>query len=289
MTGGHELTVARVAELDRFARRGRQLVVEAVYRAQAGHLGGPLSCIDMLIALYFEILRVDPERPDRADRDRFILSKGHSAIALYAVLALRGYFPLDELKTFDESGSRLQGHPDMSLLPALDMSTGSLGQGLSPGVGIALGARLRGEPFNTVVMLGDGEAQEGQVWEAAMVAARYGLSNLTAIVDLNGLQQYGWAIDVDYVSIRRQIALPNARAMWEAVGWRAFETDGHDIRAFVATCREAMASPVPSVVLARTTKGHGVSFMENDYRWHARVPTRAEYEAAIAELCDEGH
>ncbi|HLG51979.1 MAG TPA: transketolase, partial [Chloroflexota bacterium] len=172
------------------ARQVRRLVVQSVYRAKAGHLGGPLSAADVLTVLYFKILRVDPSRPDWPDRDRFILSKGHSAIALYATLALRGFFPVEELDTFDEIDSRLQGHPDMTRTPGLDMSTGSLGQGLSPGVGMALGARLLGKDFHTWVMLGDGEIQEGQIWEAAFVAERYRLDNLTAILDYNGLQQY---------------------------------------------------------------------------------------------------
>src|ERR687886_2364131 len=183
---------ARVRELEALAAENRRLIVESIFRAQAGHLGGPLSAADMLVALYFDVLRIDPTRPDWPERDRFILSKGHSSIALYAVLALRGYFPVEELYTFDKINSRLQGHPDMMVLPGLEMSTGSLGQGLSPGVGMAIGAKRRGLGFRTYVMLGDGELQEGQVWEAAFVAARYGLDNLVAIVDHNALPQYSW-------------------------------------------------------------------------------------------------
>src|SRR5437763_2289722 len=178
---------ARLRELQSIAADTRRLIVEAIYEAQAGHLGGPLSAADMLVALYFEVLRIDPRRPDWPERDRFILSKGHSSIGLYAVLAQRGYYPIEELSTFDKINSRLQGHPDMTALPGLDMSTGSLGQGLSPGVGMAIGARRRGLDFRTYVMLGDGELQEGQVWEAAVVAARYGLDNLVAIVDRSRL------------------------------------------------------------------------------------------------------
>src|SRR5437763_1928052 len=178
---------ARLNELRALATENRRLIVKAIHEAQAGHLGGPLSATDMLVALYFDVLRIDPQRPDWPARDRFILSKGHSSIALYAVLALRGYFPVEELFTFDKINSRLQGHPDMTVLPGLEMSTGSLGQGLSPRVGMAIGARRRGLDFRTYVMLGDGELQEGQVWEAAVVAACYELDNLVAIVDRSRL------------------------------------------------------------------------------------------------------
>ena len=160
-------------ELRRLSAETRRLIVRGVHRAGAGHVGGPLSAADLLVSLYFDRLRIDPDRPDWPERDRFILSKGHSSIALYAVLALRGFFSIEELDTFDQIDSRLQGHPDMTKLPGLDMSTGSLGQGLSPGVGMALAARLRGLPFRTWVMLGDGELQEGQIWEAAFTAARF--------------------------------------------------------------------------------------------------------------------
>src|SRR5438552_3702824 len=176
-------TGASIAELREKAREIRRLILTSVHHAGAGHLGGPLSAADMLAALYFRFLRLDPANPIWAERDRFILSKGHSAIGLYVTLALRGYFPTDELQTFDAIDSRLQGHPDMTVTPGVDMSTGSLGQGLSPGVGMALGAKLKQMAFRTWVMLGDGEMQEGQVWEAIEIAARYRLENLTAIVD----------------------------------------------------------------------------------------------------------
>src|SRR2546423_8364602 len=172
---------ARLRELQSIAAETRRLIVEAIYEAQAGHLGGPLSAADMLVALYFEVLRIDPRRPDWPERDRFILSKGHSSIGLYVVLAQRGYFPVEELSTFDKINSRLQGHPDMTALPGLDMSTGSLGQGLTPGVGMAIGAKRRGLDFRTYVMLGDGELQEGQAWESALVPAPQRLDNCLAI------------------------------------------------------------------------------------------------------------
>ena len=183
---------ASTSALREKAREIRRLILTSVHHAGAGHLGGPLSAADMLAALYFRFLRIDPANPVWAERDRFILSKGHSAIGLYVTLALSGYFPVEELLTFDAIDSRLQGHPDMTVTPGVDMSTGSLGQGLSPGVGMALGARMKGMAFRTWVMLGDGEMQEGQVWEAIEVAARYGLDNLTAIVDNNQLPQYTW-------------------------------------------------------------------------------------------------
>lgn len=183
--------VKSIPELEALSRQTRRLIIESIHTAGAGHIGGPLSVTDILVSLYFNELRIDPTKPAAEDRDRLILSKGHSSIALYTVLALRGYYPVDELATFDQIDSRLQGHPDLTSLPGLDMSTGSLGQGLSPGIGMALGARLAGKDFHIWVILGDGELQEGQIWEAAFVAARYRLNNLTAIVDYNGLPQFG--------------------------------------------------------------------------------------------------
>jgi len=186
---------AEIARLEEVARQIRLAIVRTVNHARAGHLGGPLSAADLLAALYFHVMRIRPDEPAWPDRDRFILSKGHSSVGLYAALALRGYFPVEELATFDAANSRLQGHPDMTRLPGLDMSSGSLGMGISAGVGMALGARLTGRDVRTYVMLGDGECQEGEVWEAAMTAARYGLDSLVAIVDHNKLQQYGWPGD----------------------------------------------------------------------------------------------
>src|SRR5947209_3994927 len=210
---------ARLNELRALATENRRLIVKAIHEAQAGHLGGPLSATDMLVALYFDVLRIDPQRPDWPARDRFILSKGHSSIALYAVLALRGYFPVEELFTFDKINSRLQGHPDMTVLPGLEMSTGSLGQGLSPGVGMAIGAKLLGKDFRTWVMLGDGEIQEGQVWDAALVAERYHLDNLTVVLDYNGLQQYGWTEPTTDGIRRMRVSIENPGKRFEAWGW----------------------------------------------------------------------
>lgn len=272
-------------ELQNLGNEIRRTALRAVFHAGAGHVGGVFSAADMLAALYFEILRTDPSRPTWPDRDRFILSKGHCAIGLYATLALSGYFDPSELDTFDAIDSRLQGHPDMNRLPGLDMSTGSLGQGLSPGVGMALGARFLGKSFRTWVMLGDGEMQEGQIWEAAFAAARYELDNLTAILDWNHLQQFGWATDAGYTATARRNPVDRPGAKWEAFGWNVVECDGHDVAAFINACRAAAEfKGRPSIVVARTTKGRGVSFMENDYTWHSRPFGETELQRALAEL-----
>lgn len=262
----------------------RASCVRAVAHAGAGHLGGPLSAADLLVALYFRILNVRPQEPAWPDRDRFILSKGHSSIALYATMALRGYLPLEELDTFDGDRSRLQGHPDMTRLPGLDMSTGSLGMGLSAGAGMALGARLRGGPERTYVLLGDGECQEGAVWEAVSVGARYRLDNLCAIVDANDLQQYGWAGD-DPAEPQPPWEPGALARQWAAFGWAVLEVDGHDMEAIVTTLEAAAdVQGRPTVVIAHTVKGKGVSFMEGRFEWHARVPTTDEAAQALEEL-----
>ena len=241
--------------------------------------------MDLLVALYFHEMRVRPHEPDWPDRDRFILSKGHSSIGLYAVLALRGYLPLDELLTFDQAGSRLQGHPDMTRLPGLDMSTGSLGMGLSAGLGMALGARLAGKSFRTFVMLGDGECQEGQIWEAAFVAAHYGLDNLVALIDHNGLQQYGWQASENGLDRLPPYPAGNLATKWEAFGWNSLSIDGHDIPAILSALDAAeQHRGSPTVIVAKTVKGKGVSFMENKFYWHTRPFTDQEYEQALGEL-----
>ena len=261
----------RLAELRRTALRMRRLVLESVYNAGAGHIGGSLSAAEILVSLYFEVLDIDPLRPRHPNRDRFIMSKGHASIGLYTVLAQRGYFPEEELSTFDAVDSRLQGHPDMTALEGLDMSAGSLGQGLSPGIGMALAARLKGRTYRTFVLLGDGDSQEGQIWEAAFVAERYRLDNLTAILDWNGLQQYGWAGDAGYESLGRRPAQDDPVAKWRAFGWNTLEIDGHDPGQIVEACAVAKTTKGrPSIIIARTVKGKGVSFMENDFNWHAK-------------------
>lgn len=275
---------AQLARLERTARAARRLIVQSIYTAQAGHLGGPLSAVDLLTALYFGVLNVDTANPRWPDRDRFVLSKGHSSIALYAVLALRGFFPIEELATFDAIDSRLQGHPDMTRLDCLDMSTGSLGQGISAAVGMALGAKLRQKSFHTWAMIGDGETQEGQVWEAAFIAERYHLGNLTTILDANGLQQFGWGRGSD---VERQPPAPHVPDAFRAFGWRVDEIDGHDMRAILAAYRRALEPrEQPLLIVARTVKGKGVSYMEHNYSWHARPPTGQDLERALEELAD---
>jgi transketolase len=277
-------------DLEALARRGRQLVIESVAHSGAGHIGGPLSAMDLLVALFFRVLRIRPDDPAWPERDRFILSKGHSSIGLYVVMALRGYLPLEELATFDSAGSRLQGHPDMTRLPGLEASTGSLGQGLAVGVGIALGARMRGLGFHTFVMVGDGETQEGMIWESVMVAARYGLANLTMIVDANGLQQYGWPLapgEGGRGDRQDPLAGTRLRDALVAFGWDVVEIDGHDMHAIVEAgvdARDRATTGRPMAILARTVKGRGVSFTEGRSEWHSRVATADEAEAARLEL-----
>ncbi len=269
------------------ARRARWLVVKTVAASNAGHIGGPLSAIDLLVGLYFRAMSIRPEDPDWPDRDRFILSKGHASIGLYTVMALRGYFDVEELSTFDKGDSRLQGHPDMTKLPGLDASTGSLGQGLSVGAGLALGARLKEAPSHTWVMLGDGEIQEGMVWEAVHIAARYQLTTLTAIIDCNGLQQYGWEPKPDDRADRAEPwASSNIVEMFTAFGWQTIEFDGHDFEAidWAYTQAQHPANKKPTPLVARTVKGKGVSFMEGSYRWHTAVPSEEQLQAARDEL-----
>ena len=275
---------ADIARLEEVARQIRLAIVRTVNHARAGHLGGPLSAADLLAARYFHVMRIRPDEPAWPDRDRFILSKGHSSVGLYAALALRGYFPVEELSTFDAANSRLQGHPDMSRLPGLDMSSGSLGMGISAGVGMALGARLTGRDVRTYVMLGDGECQEGEVWEAAMTAARYGLDSLVAIVDHNKLQQYGWPGDGPDGRTPPQVP-GELVAKWSAFGWRVLEVDGHDMEAVLHVLEEAARGDGrPTVVIAHTVKGKGVSFMEGHYFWHTRVIKPDEFAIAMADL-----
>jgi transketolase len=278
------LDAAGIADLEEHARRIRVEVINAVNHAKAGHLGGPLSAADILAALYFRVLRIRPDEPRWPDRDRFVLSKGHSSIGLYAAMALRGYFPVEELSTFDAAHSRLQGHPDMTRLPGLDMSSGSLGMGISAAMGMALGGRLTGHDIRAWVMLGDGECQEGEVWEAAMSAARYGLDNLIAIVDHNRLQQYGWPGDGPDGRLPPEVP-GELVAKWTAFGWRVLEVDGHDMAAVLSTLDEATRGDGrPVAVIAHTVKGKGVSFMEGHYYWHTRAIKPEEFEIAMADL-----
>jgi transketolase len=277
--------VASIPQLEELARRVRVEVVRAVGRAGGGHLGASLSAAEVLVALYFMELAVRPEEPLWDGRDRFVLSKGHAALALYATQALRGYFPLDELATFGHIDSRLQGHPDMTRLPSVDMSSGALGVGFSAAVGIALGNRLRGSTARTWTMLGDGECQEGEVWEAAFIAARYGLDNLVAIVDLNGFQVTGWPGTRPGTRLPPWPAGPLGR-QWAASGWRVLTMDGHDMATVVQTLAGTRRlRGRPTVIISRTVKGHGVSFLRGV---HSRPLTDAELALALEELGEAG-
>ena len=265
--------------------RSRQMrvdIVKMIAEAGSGHPGGSLSCIDTLCALYFGgVMRHDPENPDDPERDRFILAKGHAAPALYAALAHAGYFPREELPTLRKLGSRLQGHPDCRLLPGVEVSTGSLGQGLSVAAGLACGLRLADSDARVFTVLGDGECEEGQVWEAAMFAVHQKLGNLVAIVDCNDLQIDGDVHDV--------VQTGDLAPKFEAFGWHVVEVDGHDIAALVevlAGCKAA-GGDAPHMVMARTVKGKGVSFMENQAGWHGKAPDADQARQAIEELGGE--
>ena len=277
-------------ELQALAQRGRWLAISTVAGSGAGHVGGPFSAMDMLIALYFRVMNIRSEEPRWTERDRFVLSKGHSSIGQYVVMALRGFLPIEELKTFDKGGSRLQGHPDVTRLPGLDTSTGSLGQGLSVGLGFALGARMRGQKFHTFVMLGDGELQEGMVWEALHIAPRYKLGNLTAILDWNGLQQFGWvlAINEQHRGDRRDPwSGIDLRGIFEKLGWRCLEINGHDFLQIIPALESAKASgdsDQPTMIIAHTIKGKGVHFTEGKHEWHSKVATKDELKIVAAEL-----
>ena len=255
----------------------RKLTLEAIHHAGAGHTGGALSIADTLAVLYWRLLKIDPKRPEWEARDRFILSKGHAAVGLYAALALRGYFPQSMMREFDHAGGHLPGHPDMLKTPGVDMSTGSLGQGLSVGIGMAMGARRRGMNFHTFVLLGDGEMQEGQVWEAVMYAGFHKVDRLVAIVDANGLQLTGRTSDVlDLEPLVDKVA---------AFGWETGECDGHDVRALDETLARAKSvTGRPVMVIARTVKGQGVSFIADRVEWHAKAPSEQQLTAAIQEL-----
>lgn len=257
----------------------RMGVIEGTFRAKSGHPGGSLSAADVLTYLYFRRMKIDPRRPDWPERDRFVLSKGHAAPALYAALANRGFFPVEELKTLRKPGSRLQGHPNMNLTPGVDMSTGSLGQGVSAAAGMALGAKKRGCDLRVYALLGDGEIQEGQVWETMMFASHYHLDNLLVMVDNNNLQIDG---SVDQVMNPYPID-----EKLKAFGFYVQTVDGHDFDALEAAFdRAEQEKGRPSALVLKTVKGKGVSFMENQVGWHGKGPNEEEYKAAMAELTE---
>lgn len=263
-------------ELKKRARSVRLGILDALGIEKRGHLGGSMSCADIVAALYFYKMRTDPQNPSMADRDRFIMSKGHSVLAQYAALAEAGYFPKETLKKTKTLGCFLQGHPERET-PGVEANTGSLGQGLSIGVGIALGGRLDGLEYHTWVILGDGELAEGQVWEAATAAAAYKLDSLTAIVDMNGIQAVGKTCD--------RYDLGDIRGKFAAFGWKTFEIDGHDMGQIVRALDEASSvRGLPTAIIARTVKGKGVSFAENTHAYHNNLLTKEQQEQARGEI-----
>ncbi len=271
---------ARKQELAEIARKIRVGIIEGVYHAGCGHPGGSLGIADLMACLYFEEMKIDPSQPKMEGRDRFVLSKGHTAPALYATLANRGFFPVEELNTLRHTGSRLQGHPDMKHIPGVDMSTGSLGQGISAACGMALAAKISGAAYRTYAVLGDGESEEGQVWEAAMFAAHYKLDNLCAVLDWNGLQIDGPITEVMNPTPHDE--------KFRAFGWHVISIDGNDFDAIEAAFREARTvKGKPTVIIARTVKGKGVSYMENAVEWHGAAPKEEQYKVALRDLGEE--
>jgi transketolase len=272
-----ELSDKEILKLNILAVKIRKHIIEMLYRAKSGHPGGSLSAVDALVALYFVHMKHNPKKPRDPDRDRFILSKGHAAPALYSVLAERGYFDIKELKKLREVNCILQGHPVCTCVPGVEASTGSLGHGLSFANGVALAGKLDKKDYNIYAMLGDGETGEGQVWEAAAVASHYKLDNLTAMIDRNFLQIDGHTEDV--------LRLESVRDRWSSFGWNAIEIDGHDIRQILEALERADEHKrQPTMIILNTTKGKGVSFMENNVDFHGVPPNEMERDLAIEEL-----
>lgn len=269
--------IKNVEELKSLAKTVRKDIVSMLTESRSGHPGGSLSAADILTTLYFGEMNIDPKNPKDENRDRFVLSKGHAAPVLYSVLARRGYFPVEELNTLRKINSRLQGHPSMKCLPGVDMSTGSLGQGISASVGMALAGKVDNKDYRVYTLLGDGELEEGQVWEAAMSAAHYKLDNLTAFIDFNGLQ-----IDGDITEVMNPSPIDKK---FEAFGWNVLVIDGHDIEAIIDAIEKAKNfKGKPTVVVCNTVKGKGVSFMENQASWHGTAPSKEQCEEALAEI-----
>ena len=271
------MKITKVEGLANIANDIRIEIIEQVYNANSGHPGGSLSCADILAVLYYNQMNIDSENPNAKGRDRFVLSKGHCAPALYATLARKGYFDKELLKGFRKVESNLQGHPDMKKVPGVDMSTGSLGQGLSAAVGMAIGSKMEHEGYRVYCLLGDGELEEGQVWEAAMSASKNKLDNLCAIVDYNTLQIDG--------NVEEVAGLIDIKEKFESFGFNVIEVNGHDIEALIHAFNSAKhQKDMPSVIIARTIKGKGVSFMEGKAEWHGKAPNQEQYEEAINEL-----
>lgn len=266
-----------IQNLEEKARLIRQDIIVMTGAAKSGHPGGSLSAADIIAALYFHVMRYDPNNPKWPDRDRFVLSKGHACPVLYAALAKAGFYPKEEIITFRHIDSRLQGHPDMKKLPGVEFSTGSLGQGLSGAAGMALAGKLDKKDYRVFALIGDGESEEGQIWEAAMSSVHYGLDNLTAITDFNGLQ-----IDGPNCEVMNITPLPDK---WRAFGWHVIEIDGHNfVEILDALAPEAKVPGKPTMIIAHTIKGKGVSFMENQCDWHGKAPNEEQVKQALAEL-----
>ena len=264
-------------KLQKLANEIRLGALEGVHAAASGHPGGSLSIAEIMAYLYFKEMNIRPEDPKWEDRDRFVLSKGHTAPALYSTLANRGFFPVEELTTLRQIDSRLQGHPDMKHIPGVDMSTGSLGQGISAACGMALAAKIRGADYRVYAAVGDGESEEGQVWEAAMFAAHYKLDNLVAVIDWNGLQIDGPVTEV-------MNPTPHDEKL-RAFGWHVISIDGNDLDEIEAAFREARTVVgKPTAIIAKTVKGRGVSYMENAVEWHGAAPKEEQYKIALADL-----
>ncbi|MGC9122641.1 MAG: transketolase [Thermoplasmata archaeon] len=273
------MNIEEIKELKLKANEVRRLSIEMIYNAKSGHPGGSLSAAEILVTLYFKILRIDPKNPEWPDRDRFVLSKGHASAAYYSVLAMKGYFPMDELKNFRKMNSMLQGHPTIHI-PGVDMTTGSLGQGFSASLGMALAGKIDNKDYRVFTLLGDGELDEGIVWEAAMSAVHNKLDNLIAIVDRNMYQLDG--------NTEKILSLGNVAKKFEIFGWEVMEIDGHSIPEIYISIMELMnKNGKPKAIIAKTVKGKGVSFMENTHEFHGKAPNKEEYEKAMKELEEE--
>ncbi len=271
------MKITNVTSLENISYKVRKNIIKMVYNAKSGHIGGSLSCADILTVLYFNQMNINPDKPDDMLRDRFVLSKGHCTPALYSVLAEKGYFDLDELKTFRNIDSRLQGHPDMKKIPGVDMTTGSLGQGLSSAVGMAIASKMESAGCRVYCLLGDGEIEEGQIWEACMSAYKNKLDNLCVVLDNNNLQIDGKISDVS--------GLDNIEGKFSSFGFNVIKVDGHNISNLIDAFDTAkQIKGRPTIIIASTVKGKGVSFMENNASWHGKAPNDEEYEKAITEL-----
>lgn len=267
----------KLKDLELKAVKARELLIETLLEAGSGHSAGPLGMADIFVAFYFHILQQDPKNPDWADRDRLILSNGHICPIRYVTMAMAGYFPVEELKTLRKLNSRLQGHPHRTALPGVETTSGPLGEGISQSVGMALAAKLDKKNYHIYCLTSDGEHQEGNTWEALMAAAKYKLDNLTVVIDRNNIQIDGFTENI--------MPLDYLRAKYESFNWHAMEVDGHNIRAFVDTVNQARSvHQKPTVIIANTTPGKGVGFMENTYEWHGKPPNTEEAQKALEEL-----